>query len=113
MGSEEDSGGNSIMNVYIWNISSTNTLSVIVRVTGALNLWGGGVSQTTRNFFPSKNMETYHEIPMINSYEKTEKVTLVNPFRPPHKKLPYRAYTALFYRTMTLKSQSSISCLDV
>ena len=37
---------------------------------------------------------------MINLYEKTEKVTLVNPFRPPHKKLPY---TALFYRTMTLK----------
>ncbi len=36
---------------------------------------------------------------MINLYEKTEKVTLVNPFRPPHNKLPY---TALFYRTMTL-----------
>ncbi len=48
-------------------------------------------------------METYQEIenPMMNLYEKTEKVTLVNPFRPPHKKLPY---TALIYRTMTLKS---------
>ena len=33
-------------------------LSVIVRVTGASNLWGG-VSQAPRNFFPSKNMETY------------------------------------------------------
>ncbi len=45
-------------------------------------------------------METYHENPMINLYEKkTEKVTLVNPFR--HPILPY---TALFYRAMTLKS---------
>ncbi len=37
---------------------------------------------------------------MINLYEKTEKLTLVNPFRPPHKKLPY---TAPIYRDVTLK----------
>ncbi len=50
-------------------------------------------------------MKTYHEISkiensMINLYKIAEKVVLINPFRPPHKKLPY---TALFYRTMTLK----------
>ena len=37
---------------------------------------------------------------MINLYEIAEKVVLINSFRPPHKNLPY---TALFYRTMTLK----------
>ncbi len=54
-----------------------------------------GVIKTPRKIFPSKNMETYQEISnsMINLYEKTEKVTLVNPFRPPPIKscpiLPY------------------------
>ena len=71
----------------------SNSLSVIVRVTGALNLWGGQPK-------PPENFSQQIENPMINLYEKTEKVTLVNPFRPPHKNF---SYAALFSHTMTFK----------
>ncbi len=86
-----------------------NVLSVIVRVTGALNLWGGGSAKPPGKFFPAKTWKLIKksrniENHMINLYEKTEKVTLVNPFRPPHKKL---LYAALFSHTMTLKAYFS------
>ncbi len=61
-------------------------LRVIVRVSRALNLWGGHPNP------PESFCQQKHG--------KTEKVTLLNPFRPPHKKLPY---TALIYRNVTLK----------
>ncbi len=89
-------------------------LSVIVRVPRprAPNFLGGGVIQTPREFFSSKNMETYHEMEnsMINLYEIAEKVILINPFRPSHKKLPY---TALFSRNMTLKIKNPVQTIQI
>ncbi len=65
--------------------------------------WGiefmGGSAKPPGKFFPAKTWKLIKNS-MINLYEKNRK-SLVNNFRPPpHKKLPY---TALFYRTMTLK----------
>ncbi len=45
----------------------------------------------------------------VNLYEIAEKVILINPFRPFHKKLPY---SALFCRTMTLK-RSFHNCMSM
>ena len=78
---------------------------------------GGGVIQTPRKIFPSKNMETENSMINLNEKKKkkTEKVTLVNPFRspPPNKNL---SYTALFSRNMTLKHQGheiNVFCISM
>ncbi len=78
-------------------------LSVILRVVGASNLWGGGSSKPPGKFFPAKTWKLIKKsrIPWYICMKKnTQKVTLVNSLRPPpHKKLPY---TTLLYRNVTL-----------
>ncbi len=97
MGSEGggEGGNKQIVNRRIIQSNVIDTSIMCYEISSSVSLYEslghwiyGGVSQTPRKIFPSKNME---------------KVTLVNPFRPPHKKLPY---TALFYRTMTLHPSS-------